>query len=113
VTLAMIAVFGLLGLLYSVAGRAQRRIPRALSESRRIWSRKFRVSESSNKPVHLQVLRRVNLTATHQLHLISTTEDLFLVCTHPHGCTLLRGRHARAHAVEESAAPEEIERYAS
>ena len=110
--LALVTVFGLLGLLYSLAGAARRRIPRALIAPGTIWPGKFRVSASQKNSAYLQVLRRVNLTATHQLHLISTTEDLFLVCTHPQGCTLLRTRDARAPISDRSAAQEEIGRYA-
>jgi hypothetical protein len=35
----------------------------------------------------LSIIRQVRLTPTHQLHLIGTGRERFLVCTYPQGCT--------------------------
>jgi hypothetical protein len=35
----------------------------------------------------LSILRQVRLTPTHQLHLILSGKERFLICTHPQGCT--------------------------
>lgn len=85
--LAFFIVFGLLGLLYLYANRA-----RKSSVGRLGLFSLFPLQskgKTETKARELEILRRVSLTATHQLHLIATPAGRFLVCTHSQGCTLL------------------------
>jgi len=109
--LALITVFGLLGLLYLFSKQAKTKAPRRLFCARSIWPR-FRNTANELDSDSLHVLRRVSLTPTHQVHLIRTGEEMFLVCTHPRGCTLLRASDA-APAEHGSATSEGLKRYAS
>ena len=111
VILALGTVFGLLAVLYFIANHARARLAAKGLRAHPIWSRRLRIAHKPDAD-SLRVTRRVSLTATHQLHLIATTEDSFLLCTHPHGCTLLPTRVTPA-AAEESAGPNELGRYAS
>jgi hypothetical protein len=114
VGLALMTVFGLLGILYVMTNAARRRtVARGSTSVRTMWPRKLRVAGNGEGSKHLELIRRVHLTPTHQLHLISTTQEIFLVCTHPNGCTLLRARDVHAAITEESAAPAGLEQYAS
>jgi hypothetical protein len=113
VALALVTVFGLLGSLYLFSSRLKKRIPIALGESGTIWSGKFRVTTGLKNSTTLQVRRRIHLTATHQLHLISASDEEFLLCTHPQGCTVLRTPSALLSDTQPTAASERIEPYAS
>ena len=112
VTLALVTVFGLLGSLYFVTTRAKNKGPRLLASAREACSGKFRLAGSRNQAGELEILRRVSLTPTHQLHLVKTVQGEFLVCTHPQGCTILSAQEARALTENQSAAPPSLERYA-
>lgn len=109
---ALATVFGLLGLLYFLSSRARNRSRLRAGAIRAIWPQTTRARGPQNEATSLKILRRLNLTGTHQLHLISATEGTFLVCTHPHGCTLLRASDAAA-AAKEGAATEPTQRHAS
>jgi hypothetical protein len=79
-------VFGLLGIFW-VFVKLRRRTPvRFWAPS--LWSR----PPEGGRPdliltSTLSVIRQVRLTPTHQLHLIGTGRERFLVCTYPQGCT--------------------------
>jgi hypothetical protein len=86
-------VFGLLGLLALFCRRGKATSP---SFIRRSASLKFplpflRVNrcDPSDTPAPLRVMKRVSLTPTHQLHLISIDSTSLLICTHPQGCSVL------------------------
>jgi hypothetical protein len=111
--LALATVFGLLGLLYFISNRARTRTSLRAGVVRAIWPQGIRVRGAAGEAASLKILRRLNLTSTHQLHLVCATEGTFLVCTHPHGCTLLRGGDALSAAKMEGAAAEPIQRHAS
>ncbi len=113
VTLALVTVFGLLGSLYFVTTRAKTRTPRLLASAREACSGKLRFGANRSQAGELEILRRVNLTPTHQLHLVKTLQREFLLCTHPQGCTLLTAQDTGALADNQSAAPPGVERYAS
>lgn len=106
---ALISVFGLLGLLYFVSNRARNRATLPARIVRCIWPQRLRVCGARTEPAPLKVLRRVNLNATHQLHLIRAIGETFLICTHPHGCALLRGADV---AGQEGNAAESLQRHA-
>lgn len=113
VALALITVFGLLGLLYFISNRAKAKGPLCLARPRSIWRPRFGNAVNGSEPDSLRVLRRVNLTSTHQVHLLRASEETLLLCTHPQGCTLLRAGDASSAAKQESAASEGLRRYAS
>jgi hypothetical protein len=105
-------VFALLGIVYLFSNRARTRLAPKAFRAPLIWSRKVRVP----KPLEsdsVRVLKRVSLTATHQLHLIGTAQDAFLLCTHPQGCTLLPTRVGRPQPDREHLASQDLGRYAS
>lgn len=112
VALALGTVFGLLGLVYFLSNRARTRIALEAVRARASWPARFRTAQRPD-PDYLQVLRRVSLTPTHQLHLIASRQKLILLCTHPRGCTLLPAPAASPESRPGNAAPEECERYAS
>jgi hypothetical protein len=111
--LALGTVFGLLGLLYFISSRARTRTASRAGAMRAVWPRRIRARGVATEAASLKILRRLNLTSTHQLHLVCATEGTFLVCTHPHGCTLLRGGDTLSAAKREGAAAEPIQRHAS
>jgi hypothetical protein len=113
VAVALITVFGLLGLLYFVSSREKARATLRSRCTQLMWPQKFRMVVNGTDADSLRVLRRVNLTGTHQLHLICTSHGVFLVCTHPQGCSLLRASDAVSVPKQDAAAQEQIERYAS
>lgn len=113
VALALITVFGLLGLLYSISNRAKTKATLRSRCARLIWPQKLRLAGNAADGDALRVLRRVNLTGTHQVHLIRAKDEMFLVCTHPHGCSLLRASDAFSAPKQNGGASGEIERYAS
>lgn len=78
-----------------------------------MWPHKLRVAGKGAEADALRVLRRVNLTGTHQVHLIRASDEMFLVCTHPHGCSLLRATDALSVPAQNRAPQAEIEQYAS
>ncbi len=89
-----VIVFGLLGLLAFFCRHKSGRNPSAVRTSAllKFPFPSFRVSRrepAESAPAHLFVLKRVNLTPTHQLHLISTESANLLICTHPQGCSVL------------------------
>lgn len=112
VAAALGAVFALLGMVYFLSSRVRRDAAVKAFRAPAIWPRNLRIA----KPLEsdsVKVLKRVPLTATHQLHLVGTSQDTFLLCTHPQGCTVLWNRVARAHAERDSIAPSDVGRYAS
>lgn len=113
VAVALITVFGLLGLLYFVSNRSKDRATLRSRCGQLIWPQKLRIAVNGADADSLRVLRRVNLTGTHQVHLIRGGEEMFLVCTHPQGCSLLRASDSLSASKQNAAAQEEIERYAS
>lgn len=111
VALALFTVFGVLAILYFVSRRAPAGTPRLLESARNACSGKFRLFPSQKNSAELEVLRRVNLTATHQLHLVRTAREVVLVCTHPQGCTLLEKHDALASADPQNATLDGLQRY--
>jgi hypothetical protein len=83
---AFSVVFGLLGSLWAYA-EFRKRPPG------RLWGNRFRFRSPEagrGDPTlagTLSVIRQVRLTPTHQLHLVATGRERFLLCTHPQGCT--------------------------
>ncbi len=91
-------VFGLLGLLVFVSRRRSGKGPLAV---RPVQAIKFPftpfsllgrkpVNASGGKPAPIRVVKRISLTPSHQLHLVSTDSANLLICTHPAGCTVLQ-----------------------
>ena len=90
--LAICLVMGLLGTLwwFSKEGRS-RGILGTSSFLHRLLSTFISFSPSQSvSSEHLRVIKRLHLTSSHQLHLISTGTKTLLICTHPQGCTTLR-----------------------
>ena len=90
-----VIVFGLLGLLAFFCRHKSARNPTAVRSSAllKFPFRSFRVKARDypdGTPAHLRVLKRISLTPTHQVHLISTDSATLLVCTHPQGCAILQ-----------------------
>lgn len=88
-------VFGLLGLLALFCRRRNARNPSAVRSPALLKfplpSLRFKRRDSAEGTLaRLRVLKRVNLTPTHQLHLISIDSASLLICTHPQGCTVLQ-----------------------
>jgi hypothetical protein len=110
---ALATVFGLLGLLCFLSKQAKTTNRLRAGAIRAIWPQAMRARRAQNEAASLKILRRLNLTGTHQLHLISAMEGTFLVCTHPHGCTLLRANDAGSAAQMGGAAAEPTQRHAS
>src|SRR5215467_13511217 len=88
-------VFGLLALLALFCRRRNARSPRAVRTSgllgfpfSSLLVKKYEAAGS--KSARLHVSRRVSLTPAHQLHLVSTDNASFLICTHPQGCSVLQ-----------------------
>jgi hypothetical protein len=112
VVAGLATVFALLGIVYFFSGRARTHIVLKAIRGPAVWSRNIRTP----KPLEsdsVRVLKRVSLTATHQLHWIGTPQGAFLLCTHPQGCTLLPTRTARRQADREDLASHDLGRYAS
>lgn len=88
-------VFGLLGLLALFCRRRGGRNSFAVRNSALLkfpfppFRLKKRDSAESTC-TQLRVLKRISLTATHQLHLISIDSTHLLICTHPQGCSVLQ-----------------------
>lgn len=96
VALALFIVFGLLGGLYFLSSRAKR-----LSAVPGLKSISFSSLVKGQKPGpvplpdhDLRLLRRLHLTANHQLHLVAFNGSKVLLCTHPQGCQALPLPHA-------------------
>lgn len=90
-----VIVFGLLGLLAFFCRHKSARNPTAVRSSAllKFPFRSFRVNRRESvesAPARLLIQKRVNLTPTHQLHLISTESATLLICTHPQGCSVLQ-----------------------
>lgn len=88
-------VFGLLGLLAFYCRRRNGRKPLPIKSSvlLKFAFPNFRVKArdyADGPQAHLRVLKRISLTPTHQLHLISTDSTTLLICTHPQGCSVLQ-----------------------
>lgn len=101
-----VIVFGLLGLLAFFCRRKSARNPSTIGNSAllKFPFRSFGVhrrESGEGAPAHLRVQKRVNLTPTHQLHLISTASANLLICTHPQGCSILQ-ENARTETDERS-----------
>jgi hypothetical protein len=95
-------VFGLLAVLALLCRRRNARNTSPIrTSSLRFSFPAFLIKRSElaeRKSARLHVLKRVTLTPTHQLHLISTDSASFLICTHPQGCFVLQqdtGRQER------------------
>jgi hypothetical protein len=90
--LALFIVFGLLGGLYFLSNRAKRLsgIPglRPISFSSLVKRQKPGPVLLPDDDVRL--LRRLHLTANHQLHFIALNGSRILLCTHPQGCQVLQ-----------------------
>jgi len=94
---AILIVFGLLGALYYLSKRGRRLpgLPGFLKFSLgAAVSRTVRNSPDSGD--RLRVLKRVNLTPTHQIHLVQLDKESLLLCTHPQGCTVLHSPDSQA-----------------
>lgn len=111
--LALLTVFGLLGLFYFISNRAKTKTSLASLGIRSIWPSKLRTVASLSDAASLQLLRRVSLTGSHQLHLIRAAEETFLVCTHAQGCTLLWASDLARDSNLAGATAEGLKRYAS
>lgn len=111
--LALITVFGLLGLLYVFSNRTRTKAPLGLLARHSIWRRAGEDSRNNPGLNTLRLLRRLNLTAAHQLHLVQTNEQTFLVCTYPQGCALLWTSDDHVVAEQDDNAAEGLKRYAS
>ncbi|HSU32096.1 MAG TPA: hypothetical protein VLJ11_12760 [Bryobacteraceae bacterium] len=89
--LALFIVFGMLGGLYFLSNRAKRLsgIPglRPISFSSLMKGRKPGPVPHPDDEVRL--LRRLHLTANHQLHFLALNGSKILLCTHPQGCQVL------------------------
>ena len=116
VALALIIVFGLLGGLYFLSSRAKR-----LSAAPGLRSISFSSLVKGQKPGpvplpdhEVRLLKRLHLTANHQLHLIAFDGIKILLCTHPQGCEVLpftQGGHTDVTGRPDEA-PAEGEQYA-
>ena len=95
-------VFGLLGALALFCRRRNARIASsAIAKSALLKfplsSFRFRKRDTPESgSAQLRVLKRVSLTPTHHLHLISIDSTSLLICTHPQGCSLLQSSPAEA-----------------
>ena len=85
---AFAVVFGLLALLYLFAGKSKAgsRVP-FLNFGTRLASTLKPVTKVEAEPV--TVSRRLNLTPTHQVHVLQMGNQKLLLCTFPGGCQLL------------------------
>jgi hypothetical protein len=110
---ALVTVFGLLGLLYVFSNRTRRKAPLGLLARRSIWPRAGEESRNNPGANTLRLLRRLNLTAAHQLHFIQANEQTLLVCTHPQGCALLWTTDDHSTSKRETSAAEGLKRHAS
>jgi len=88
--LAFFIVFGLLTCLYLYANRG-RKYHAGKRLGTLFCSFPFQAKRKTEPKAlrELEILRRINLTATHQLHLIATPAGKLLLCTHAQGCTIL------------------------
>lgn len=93
---AILIVFGLLGALRFFSSRAGKRpvLPGFLKFS---WSAAFsRAAQGSAvSGERLRTVKRIHLTASHQVHLLQIDNESLLLCTHPQGCTVLRSSDAQ------------------
>lgn len=94
-------VFGLLGALALFCRRRNARTAPSATRSALVKfplsSFRFRRRDTPESvSAQLRVLKRVSLTPTHQLHLISIDSTSLLICTHPQGCSLLQSSPAEA-----------------
>jgi hypothetical protein len=109
---ALGTVFALLGIVYFVSNRARSAFAVTALRAPLIWSHQHR----KTKPIDsdsVRVLKRVSLTATHQLHLIGTAQGTFLLCTHPQGCALLTPCDSRPQSDRDHLDSQDLRRYAS
>ena len=111
-------VFGLLGALALFCrSRNARTVPSTITKTALLKfplsSFRFRRSDTpENVSMQLRVLKRVSLTPTHQLHLISIDSTSLLICTHPQGCSLLQSSPAEAVPGDGAAFLAELRRHA-
>lgn len=88
---ALFIVFGLLGALHFFSRRGGKRSP--LPELVKFSLGKAGIrANNGNSPAaeQVRVIKRLNLSATHQIHLLQIDKENILLCTHPQGCTVLR-----------------------
>jgi hypothetical protein len=91
VALAFFVVFGLLGGLYFLSSRAKRLpgIPGLRSISFSSLAKRQKPGPVPLPDDEVRLLRRLHLTANHQLHFIALNGSKILLCTHPQGCQVL------------------------
>lgn len=96
VVVGLAVVFGLLALLRRLAARTSGRGAWRLLGSRPTLGSVLRIVRRTDATEPLRLVRRLNLTATHQLHVVADESATLLICTHPQGCTVLRKRALEA-----------------
>jgi hypothetical protein len=98
---AIIVVFGLLGALYFLSNRGRKfaGLPGFFKLFLRPAGSARAGQPSGVNGDSLRVIKRLNLSATHQVHLLQIEEENVLLCTHPQGCTVLRSSEDRPGAV--------------
>jgi len=82
---AFLIVFGLLGILWASVNLRKRRPARLWGV--KLWNPSNLKRRGESIADALSIIQQVRLTPTHQLHLLASGQERFLVCTHPHGCT--------------------------
>jgi hypothetical protein len=89
--LALFIVFGLLGGLYFISNRAKRLswLPGVTPISFSSLAKKQKSGHGPLPDDEIRVVKRVHLTASHQLHFIALNGRRLLLCTHPQGCEVL------------------------
>lgn len=94
---AILIVFGLLGALHFLSKRGGK-------SHRLLGFLKFSLGAAGSRTVQgaaangdqLRILKRLNLSATHQVQLLQIDKETLLLCTHPQGCTVLRSSDDQA-----------------
>jgi hypothetical protein len=95
---AAVVVIALLGILWWSSKKSQGGTFGWLSFS-------IRGSRPPQGPARIQLLGRSHLTANHQLHLVQSMDQVFLICTHSTGSSVISSQPV-ARVSESAAAPE-------